>query len=103
MAECDHNVVGFVGLDVQHNEAEIDHLWVLPEFMGLGIGRRLVYCALDYCKSRGVERLKVASDPNAADFYRRMGAVQQGQVVSTPAPRSLPLLQFDVDQHATNQ
>ncbi|MDJ0956419.1 MAG: GNAT family N-acetyltransferase [Arenicellales bacterium] len=103
VAECDHHVAGFVSLDMQDNEAEIDHLWVLPEYMGLGIGRQLVYCALDHCKSRGVERLKVVSDPNATDFYRRMGAVQQGQVASTPAPRKLPLLQFDVNQHPTNQ
>ena len=101
VAECDRAVAGFVGLDIQGVEAEIDHLWVLPEYMGLGIGRHLVYCVLDHCKSRGVERLSVASDPNAVEFYRRMGAVHQGQVESTPTPRKLPLLQFDVTKYRT--
>lgn len=102
VAECDRYVVGFVGLDMRGVEAEIDHLWVLPNYMGLGIGRQLVSCALDHCQSRGVERLKVASDPNSAEFYCRLGAVRHGQVDSTPAPRKLPVLQFDVTEYRTN-
>ena len=101
VAECNRHIAGFVGLDMQDVEAEIDHLWVLPEYMGLGIGRQLVCCALDHCKSCGLERLKVASDPNAAEFYCRMGAVHQGQVESTPVPRKLPVLQFDVTKYRT--
>lgn len=101
VAEYNRHVAGFVALDMRGVEAEIDHLWVLPKYMGLGIGRQLVYCALDHCKSRGVERLKVASDPNAAEFYCRLGAVHLHQVESTPAPRKLPVLQFDVTRHRT--
>lgn len=101
VAECDRPVAGFVGLDMQGVEAEIDHLWVLPEYMGLGIGRQLVHRVLDHCKSHGVERLSVASDPNAAEFYRSMGAAHQGQVESTPVPRKLPLLLFDVTKYRT--
>ena len=101
VAECDHHAVGFVGLDMQDIEAEIDHLWVLPEYMGQSIGRQLVHCVLDHCKSSGVERLKVASDPNAMEFYCRLGAVHQGQVKSTPPPRQLPILQFDVTKYQT--
>ena len=101
VAEYHRHVAGFVGLDVRGVEAEIDHLWVLPKYMGLGIGRQLVYCVLDHCNSHGIERLKVASDPNAAEFYSRLGAVHQGQVASTPAPRKLPVLQFDVTRYRT--
>ena len=99
VAERGRDIVGFLGLDVQGAEAEIDHLWVLPKYMGLGVGRLLVHCALNHCKSCGLERLRVASDPNAAEFYCRLGAVHQGQVESTPAPRKLPLLQFDVNEY----
>lgn len=96
VAERDNHIVGFVGLGIDGVDAEIEHLWVLPEYMGLGIGRSLVGCALRHCKSRGVERLRVVSDPNAAEFYRKLGGVHQGQVESTPAPRILPILQFDI-------
>ena len=101
VAEYNRPVAGFLGLNMQGVEAEIDHLWVLPEYMGLGIGQQLVYCALDHCTSHGVERLRVASDPNAVEFYCRMGAELQGHVESTPAPRKLPLLQFDITKYRT--
>lgn len=100
VAEIDNRIVGFVGLDINGLEAEIDHLWVLPEYMGLGIGRLLVSCALKHCKSNGVEGLRVVSDPNAIEFYCKLGAVYQGQVESTPAPRKLPVLQFDINHCA---
>ena len=99
-AEIDNRIVGFVGLEINQREAEIHHLWVLPEHMGLGIGRLLVDSALRHCEMNGVERLRVVSDPNAIEFYRKLGAVHQGQVESNPAPRKLPVLQFDINQNA---
>ena len=100
VAEIGDRIVGFVGLDIDQVEAEIDHLWVLPEHMGLGIGRLLVGAALRHCELNGVERLRVVADPNALEFYRKLGAVHQGQVESSPAPRNLPVLQFHINQNA---
>ena len=96
VAIYDGSIAGFVALTVGGREAEIDHLWVLPEYMGKGIGRHLLQRALRHCASVGVEQLRVVSDPNAKEFYLRLGAVYRGQVDSTPAPRTLPVLYFNI-------
>lgn len=88
---------GFVGIEEEAGEAQMGHLWVHPSQMGQQIGKLLVECALSYCKASGITSLVAASDPNAADFYRRLGATDCGTVDSVPAPRKLPLFRFEVN------
>jgi len=52
----------------------LDNLWVLPELMGLGIGKRLFQHALERSRLFGVATLKIEADPNAQNFYEKMGA-----------------------------
>jgi ribosomal protein S18 acetylase RimI-like enzyme len=96
VAETPARIAGFVGVSVEGPGAEIVHLWVLPEFMGRGIGRELMSHALRWCEQRAVGRLKVVSDPNARGFYEALGAMAVGEEPSVPAPRRLPVLQFDL-------
>ena len=54
--------------------AELEHMWIDPNYMGHGIGRAL----FEYTKCRatelGFDSLELSADPNAAGFYERMGA-----------------------------
>jgi GNAT superfamily N-acetyltransferase len=74
----------------------LDNLWVLPEFMGQGIGKMLFHHALERSRILGVTSLKIEADPNAQDFYEKMGARKVGEhrteVVSQP--RVLPLMEI---------
>ena len=96
IAALNDSIVGFCALKTDDGQTAIEHLWVDPPAMGAGIGRRLLEDALAWCRERGVARLRVVSDPHAAGFYRRHGAVRIGDVASTPAPRRLPLLEFNL-------
>lgn len=95
-AILEHKVVGVYSLEFDGDEAEIEDLWVLPGFMGKGVGRSLFGHALEIARSHGARRLRIESDPHAADFYRKQGAHQTGEVPSTPADRTLPLLYVDL-------
>jgi GNAT superfamily N-acetyltransferase len=75
---------------------EIEHLWVAPEEMGRGIGRRLLEDAVRYAARIGAAELRIVSDPNAVGFYRRAGARLAGAVDSVPPGRRLPVLTLDV-------
>ena len=57
----------------------LDNLWVLPEFMGQGIGQQLFQHALERSRERGESVLKIEADPNAKSFYEKMGARQIGE------------------------
>lgn len=99
VARVEQQPVGFVAIDETLVPPEIVHLWLLPQYQRLGIGRRLVEAAIDEIHLRGMLTLAVESDPNAEGFYLACGATQVGTV---PAPmdgaptRVLPRLQFDV-------
>jgi GNAT superfamily N-acetyltransferase len=76
----------------------LDHLWVLPEHMGQGIGRSLFQHALERCKMLGVSTLKIESDPNAERFYERMGAhkVSEHKTEIQGEPRVLPVMEINL-------
>ncbi len=76
----------------------LDHLWVRPDQMGQGLGRRLVVHALAYARAAGAVGLDIEADPNAEPFYRRLGGQRVGDIaapVSGAAERRLPLLVLD--------
>lgn len=85
-------LLGFYALSGEGPTLELEHLWVRPERLGLGIGRRLFEHALATAQGAGGAQVRIASDPNAEGFYLKMGARRVGSVASTPEGRTLPLL-----------
>jgi GNAT superfamily N-acetyltransferase len=54
IAERDGAFLGCVGVvEAEANAAQLRWLLVLPEARGLGLGRRLVECAVDFCRAQG--------------------------------------------------
>jgi GNAT superfamily N-acetyltransferase len=96
VAQLGGQSAGFVSVSSAGSDAEMEHLWVLPEFIGAGIGRRLLKQALDWCSSHGMASLKVVADPNALGFYLAEGGKSIGRQASVPAPRELPVVQFSI-------
>jgi GNAT superfamily N-acetyltransferase len=85
-------VLGFYALSGRRAQRELEHMWVRPRHLGRGIGRHMFRHMRRVLRRAGVERLRIAADPHAAEFYRRMGAKPAGSVASTPPGRRLPVL-----------
>lgn len=96
LADSGGQTVGFHALVEEPNSWRLEHLWVLPEHMGHGFGRRLFAHAATYAAERGALFLTIEADPNAEPFYRRMGATRVGTRESQidDRVRRLPLLKF---------
>ena len=73
--------VGFYTISTDEDKASLEHLWVLPEFMGQGIGKNLFAHAIERCKELGAQILEIESDPNAQGFYEHMGAIKTGELI----------------------
>jgi len=101
-AVVEGRTVGFYALGCKSDRLDLQHLWVLPNEMGQGIGRSLFAHALERARDLGFGLLEIESDPNADDFYQRMGARRIGTRVTTleGQPRELPVLVYEVDQAA---
>ncbi len=104
-AVVEGKLVGFYALVGKGCEIELEHLWVLPDFIGTGIGRALFDHAVRRAAALGAEVVGIESDPNAEGFYRRMGARRVGEI-SYPIDgqkRTLPLLAVEVHNHPALQ
>src|SRR3954468_2983312 len=89
-------IVGFYVLTTESDGVHLDHLWIVPTAMRRGIGRALFRHAVGQAKDRGVDAIRMEADPNAEEFYRRMGALRVGTSASQidGKRRELPLLEL---------
>jgi GNAT superfamily N-acetyltransferase len=94
--EEDEQPAGFCAISQAGERASLEHLWVLPEYMGKGIGAALFKHIISRCQELGARVLEIESDPNAQGFYERMGAKKVGEVVGEvdSQTRILPLLEM---------
>ena len=96
VAFVDGAPVGFYALSLNDDQASLDHLWVLPDFIGQGVGKALFGHALAQCEKNSVHILEIESDPNAQGFYEHMGAKKIGDAIGEVdgQPRILPVLEI---------
>ena len=97
VAEENKQPIGFIGVSLGDGKAELEHLWVLPEFFNKGVGRSLFDTVVEYCRRKRISQIRIESDPNAKAFYEKMGARHVGFVESKPEPRKLPVLVLKLD------
>ncbi|MEV0411249.1 GNAT family N-acetyltransferase [Streptomyces sp. NPDC050448] len=74
-------VLGLASLEGEPPVARLGLLFVEPEAIGRGVGRRLYRDVLGRAAELGFRRLLIDADPHAAGFYRAMGAL------TSPEPR----------------
>jgi len=97
VAEQDGQIQGFYALCISDTKAELEHMWVAPQFIGTGVGKELFLDAMDRAAGLRVREVEISSDPNAAGFYERMGAKKVGEVDSEVEgqPRKLPRFRIE--------
>jgi GNAT superfamily N-acetyltransferase len=98
VSELDGEIQGFYALCMSESNAELEHLWVMPRFIGTGIGKELFLDAMDRAAAMNAGSVELSADPNAAGFYQRMGAMQIGATDSEMdgQPRQVPRMKVDL-------
>lgn len=79
LAEAAGRTLGFYSLMLGETP-ELDLLFVADDAQGRGLGRLLMAHMVDCARKHGVTAVKIVSHPPAADFYRRLGAIDVGLV-----------------------
>jgi N-acetylglutamate synthase-like GNAT family acetyltransferase len=90
VAEHNGAVVGLVVLLERSGDAcELDGLFVEPDRMRAGVGRRLVEDATRIARERGATRIDVVANLQAVAFYEAVGFTPVGDAQTRfgPAPR----------------
>ncbi len=99
VADDDGTIIGFYSLaeEIPGQQVELDFLFIAPEAIGKGAGKRLWQHAVTNARRHGYCLMSIVADPNAEAFYRHMGAVTVGVVLSeAKVGRTLPLLHFSL-------
>ena len=85
--EAGRNTIGFYSLEhISASEVELSYLFVDPDFIGKGYGRKLMMHAQEEARHLGYSKMIIEGDPNAERFYHSAG----GSVVGTRKSVSLP-------------
>ncbi len=96
VAEMGDTLTAYYSLNDNEEGLWLDNLFVLPEYIGQGIGNRLFQHALERSRARGASVLKIEADPNAVRFYEKMGAQKIGEHRGEVDghPRILPVMEI---------
>ncbi len=91
-------ILGFYALVAEGGVLALEHLWVAPEHIGTGVGRKLFAHGVGRAISLKAKSMDIEADPNAEGFYKRMGAKRIGEIVRQVegAERIIPRLRVDL-------
>jgi GNAT superfamily N-acetyltransferase len=95
VADADGRAIAFSSL-VPGEPAVLDDLWVEPEWIGKGVGRRLFAAVADRAAELGASRLEWEAEPHAVGFYARLGACHLRDSGPSVWGRILPVMGIDL-------
>lgn len=76
------------------DQAELEHIFIDPDFIGRGLGRELCRPTCELASSFGAKEVIVRSGPHAAWFYLALGAEFSGDTASSIPGRMIPTFRF---------
>src|SRR5215475_3810915 len=97
VAEQGGRILGVAQVRMVGRDADLQKLFVEPAALRGGVGRALFAWAADAAGGMGASQMIIEADPDAAPFYRRLGARDAGLAPSRSiAARMLPKLVLDL-------
>ncbi len=98
VAEMDGKIIGFWCRElIESNEITSGYLFVDPEYMGMGCASALFNALKKELVNKGIMSFTLEADPNAKDFYIKIGGVEIGKIESPVVRgRMLPIIKFEL-------
>lgn len=79
---------------------KLDNLFVLPEYIGKGIGNQLMQDFLNRIKeNHDIKKVTLDADPNVEKFYQKFGFKTIGQLETSIKNRFLPIMELNLLSH----
>ena len=91
----DDEVIGYYAYIIEENKvARLDNLFVLPGYIGKGFGKYLVDDFLKRMRSQKIEKIILDSEPNATEFYLKVGFEKIGEFETSIKNRFMPIMEI---------
>ena len=96
VAEVDGRPVGWAAVIPRGQVCWLDDLWIVPEWIGKGIGTCLFRRAAKRGKQLGARWMEWEAEPNAIGFYQKMGGRHLRDGEPTTWGRIIPVMFVDL-------
>ncbi|MEP7196063.1 MAG: GNAT family N-acetyltransferase [Saprospiraceae bacterium] len=94
----ENKIVGYYGyFNIDEQSVKLDNLFILPEYIGKGLGRVLLLDFLERLRITNSKIVILDSEPFAENFYRKFGFVKIGQKETTIKDRYLPIMELNIN------
>lgn len=88
-------IIGYYSFfKTEENVLKLDNLFILPEYIGTGLGKILMNNFLDHAKNQGVEKISLDAEPKAEEFYAKFGFITVGKLETLIKDRYLPIMEL---------
>ncbi len=86
LLDVNDQLAAFLAVAISDERVVLDNLWVRPDLIGKGVGRRACEHVFRLAREYAWMDLWVIPDPPAAGFYKRMGFSDTGEQVPSRVP-----------------
>ncbi|PZX94592.1 GNAT family N-acetyltransferase [Flavobacterium aquariorum] len=92
-----NEIIGYYSYLVKEEKNVIlDNLFILPEYIGKGFGKYLMTDFLNRMKNGKFEKITLNSDPNAENFYLKIGFKKIGEFKTSIKNRFMPIMEMSL-------
>jgi ribosomal protein S18 acetylase RimI-like enzyme len=90
-------IIGYYSYIVKEEKNVIlDNLFVLPDYIGKGFGKYLMTDFLNRVRNDKFEKITLDSEPNAENFYRKIGFKKIGEFETSIKNRFMPIMEMSL-------
>ncbi|MDR6845834.1 GNAT family N-acetyltransferase [Flavobacterium granuli] len=92
-----NEIVGYYSFIIKEEKNIIlDNLFILPEYIGKGFGKYLMIDFLNRMKNKNFEKITLDAEPNAENFYIKIGFKKIGEFETSIKDRFMPIMEMNL-------
>ncbi len=90
-------IIGYYSyFNIENDTIKLDNLFILPEYIGKGFGKLLMNDFLNKLEKSETKKVQLHADPNAENFYLKLGFKKVGEFETTIKNRFMPIMELDM-------
>ncbi|MDQ8014459.1 MAG: GNAT family N-acetyltransferase [Flavobacterium nitrogenifigens] len=91
----ENQIIGYYSyLRLEENQVKLDNLFILPEYIGKGFGSYLMNDFLERMRNEKCQKIILDSEPNAEQFYQKIGFTKIGEFETSIKNRFMPIMEM---------
>ncbi len=97
LTDAEEDVIGYYSYyKMDENSIKLENLFVEPKYIGCGYGKMLMNNFLERIRATNAQKVILDSDPNAENFYNKIGFELIGKLATSIEGRFLPIMELKI-------